>query len=150
MGNKEATTGANLVEDKIETTETTTDTKFVKEMLEKIEYAEDKNWCFLARVLISIEEEGGIEEIKKRLINTAIDLMGFGESEFVFSRINEDRDKDGNPFSDSVQVIFVLPNSSESVFCLQILELYDLKKVLYLKYLNFVKIIGVQQNEKNK
>ncbi len=145
MGTIEATTGAKLVGEKIETT----DAKFVKEMIEKIENAGDKSWGLLACILVSIEEEGGIEKIKETLINdTKIDLMGFEESELDFYKVNDDRDEDGNPFSDSVQVIFILPNNRECVFYLQVLELNALRKELYLRYLNIIKLIE-EQNEKN-
>ncbi len=145
MGNKGATTGANLVEEKIETT----DTKFVREMLEKIENTEDKSWGLIACVFVSLEEQGGIEEIKKTLINDPkTDLMDFEESELIFYRIKDDRDEDGNPFSDSVQVIFILPNNRECVFYLEVLELNALRKELYLRYLNIIKLIEAQENEK--
>ncbi len=146
MGTANATTGAGLVEDKIET-----DTKFVREMLEKIENAENKGWGFMARIMISVEKEGGIDKIKEKLINDKkIDLMDFEESELVFSAINDDGDEDGNSYYDSVKIVFTLPNTYENILYLKVLELFDLRKELYLKYINYEKMIGVQQNEKNK
>ncbi len=127
--------------------------EFVKGIIDKIKKVEDKRWGFLGRIITTIDCKGGIEKIKQTMIEMHKNLlMGFEEKELVFSEIrgdNED-DKEETTRTDSVQVVFVLPNECELIFYLNVMERNEMIKEVYLKCLNFEKVVGEYQNEKVK